>query len=75
MALSACPSHCITIRFGVGLERLNEVVEGASSLLATTPVDMRKSFDGLAEVVCSLLGHDPLSGSLFVLRARAQLGV
>ncbi len=27
---------------------------------------MRKSFDGLAEVVRSFLGHDPLSGSLFV---------
>lgn len=36
--------------------------------IATTPVDMRKSFDGLAEVVKSFLGHDPLSGSLFVFR-------
>ena len=39
--------------------------------LATTPVDMRKSFDGLAEVVRSFLGHDPLSGSLFVFRNRS----
>jgi transposase len=29
---------------------------------------MRKSFDGLAEVVRSFLGHDPLSGNLFVFR-------
>lgn len=36
--------------------------------VAATPVDMRKSFDGLAEVVRSFLGHDPLSGSLFVFR-------
>ena len=36
--------------------------------VATTPVDMRKSFDGLAEVVRSFLGHDPTSGSLFVFR-------
>lgn len=36
--------------------------------LATTSVDMRKSFDGLAEVVRSFLGYDPLSGSLFVFR-------
>jgi len=36
--------------------------------VATTPVDMRKSFDGLAEVVRPFLGHDPLSGSLFVFR-------
>lgn len=38
--------------------------------VATTPVDMRKSFDGLAEVVRSFLGHDPLSGNLFVFRNR-----
>ena len=38
--------------------------------MATTPVDMRKSFDGLAEVVRSFLGRDPLSGSLFVFRNR-----
>lgn len=38
--------------------------------VATTPIDMRKSFDGLAEVVRSFLGHDPLSGSLFVFRNR-----
>jgi transposase len=39
--------------------------------LATTPVDMRKSFDGLAEVVRAFLGHDPLCGSLFVFRNRS----
>lgn len=38
--------------------------------IATSPVDMRKSFDGLAEVVRSFLGHDPLSGSLFVFRSK-----
>lgn len=36
--------------------------------VATTPVDMRKSFDSLAEVVRSFLGRDPLSGQLFVFR-------
>jgi transposase len=36
--------------------------------LATTPVDMRKSFDSLAELVRSFLAHDPLSGHLFVFR-------
>ena len=36
--------------------------------LAVEPVDMRKSFDGLTEVVRSFLGHDPLSGNLFVFR-------
>lgn len=36
--------------------------------LATMPVDMRKSFDGLAEHVRVFLGHDPLCGSMFVFR-------
>jgi len=36
--------------------------------IATAPVDMRKSFDGLSEVVRGFLGHDPLCGSLFVFR-------
>ncbi len=39
--------------------------------VATAPVDMRKSFDGLAEVVRAFLGHDPLSGHLFVFRNRS----
>lgn len=39
--------------------------------LATAPVDMRRSFDGLAEHVRAFLGHDPLSGSLFVFRNRS----
>ena len=38
--------------------------------VATTPVDMRKSFDALAEVVRAFLAHDPLSGNLFVFRNR-----
>jgi transposase len=38
--------------------------------VATTPLDLRKSFDGLAEVVRAFLGRDPLSGSLFVFRNR-----
>ena len=36
--------------------------------VATSPVDMRKSFDGLAEHVRAFLGHDPLLGSMFVFR-------
>ena len=39
--------------------------------VATSPVDMRRSFDRLSEHVRSFLGHDPLSGSLFVFRNRA----
>jgi transposase len=36
--------------------------------LCTRPADMRKSFDGLAEMVREFLGQDPLSGHLFVFR-------
>jgi transposase len=34
------------------------------------PTDMRKGFDSLAAVVRDGLGHDPLSGHLFVFRSR-----
>ena len=46
--------------------------EGVQVWLATTPVDMRRSFDGLAEHVRTFLGHDPLSGSMFVFRNRSS---
>ncbi len=36
--------------------------------LCLTPADMRKSFDGLSELVRSGLRADPLSGHLFVFR-------
>ncbi len=35
-------------------------------LVCTQPVDMRKSFDGLANAARSLMAQDPLSGHLFV---------
>jgi transposase len=36
--------------------------------LCTQNADMRKSFDGLAQMVREFLGQDPLSGHLFVFR-------
>jgi transposase len=39
--------------------------------VAAAPVDMRKGFDSLAEVVRAFLGHDPLPGNLFVFRSRS----
>ena len=36
--------------------------------LCARPVDLRKSFDGLAQLVREFLGVDPLSGHLFVFR-------
>ena len=47
-------------------------VRGGQVWIATTPVDMRKSFDGLAEVVRSFLGHNPLGGNVFVFRNRSS---
>lgn len=38
--------------------------------VATQPVDGRKGIDGLCAVVRNVLGHDPLSGSLFVFFSR-----
>ena len=40
--------------------------------VAAAPIDMRRSFDGLAEHVRAFLGHDPLSGSMFVFRNRSS---
>ena len=40
--------------------------------LATAPVDMRRSFDGLAEHVRAFLGQDPLCGHMFVFRNRSN---
>jgi transposase len=44
---------------------------GVRIWLASAPVDMRKSFDSLVELVRGFLGHDPLTGSMFVFRNRA----
>jgi transposase len=38
--------------------------------VCTQATDMRKSFDSLAALVQDWLGHDPLSGHLFVFRSR-----
>ena len=34
--------------------------------VATSPADMRKSFDGLSTLARNVVGHDPMSGHLFV---------
>lgn len=40
--------------------------------LAAQPVDMRRSFDGLAEIVRHQLEEDPLSGHLFIFTNRRK---
>jgi transposase len=43
---------------------------GTRIWLATQPLDMRKSFDTLAEQVRVVLEQDPISGHLFVFASR-----
>lgn len=43
--------------------------------VATTPVDLRKSFDTLAGVVRAQFGQEPLDGHLFVFIGRERTSV
>lgn len=45
---------------------------GVRIYLCTTPADMRKGFDTLAACVREHLGHDPLSGHLFLFVGRSR---
>ncbi len=38
--------------------------------VSTKPVDMRRSFDGLFELVQSTIRQDPYAGHLFLFRSR-----
>jgi transposase len=44
---------------------------GVRIWLANAPLDMRRSFDALAEHVRTILADDPMSGHLFVFRNRS----
>lgn len=46
--------------------------QGVRIWLASEPVDMRRSFDRLAEHVRAYLAGDPTSGHLFVFRNRTS---
>ena len=45
---------------------------GVRIYLCTSPADMRKGFDTLAALVREHLGHDPLSGHLFLFVGRGR---
>jgi transposase len=45
---------------------------GVRIYLCTAPIDMRKGFDTLAAWVRQSLGHDPLSGHLFLFVGRSK---
>jgi transposase len=56
----------------VKLPDLRELDRGLQQrvFLSTAPADMRKGFDSLAALVRDYLGHDPLSGHLFLFVSR-----
>ena len=56
------------------LPSLGEMDQGmpAKIYFSTAPTDMRKGFDSLAALVKDFLGHDPLSGHLFLFLGRAK---
>ena len=60
------------VGLGVGLPRLGawDRQSGLHIWLATAPADMRWGFDRLAELAKTVTGQDPLSGHLFIFRAR-----
>ena len=45
---------------------------GVKAYVCREPVDMRKSIDGLAQLVGPLLEQDALCGSLFVFLSRGR---
>jgi transposase len=46
------------------------VPAGMRVLMATRPIDFRKSADGLVALVSETLGEDPFSGTVFVFRSK-----
>ena len=56
------------------LPSLLELDRGMSARIhyCAAPTDMRKGFDSLAALVRDHLGHDPLSGSLFLFVGRSR---
>ena len=58
----------------IGLPTL-EQLDASSTLriwLCAQPADMRCGFDRLAELASLVTGEDPLSGHLFLFRARSR---
>jgi transposase len=45
---------------------------GVKAYVCTEPVDMRKSIDGLSQLVAPLLGEDAFSGAVFVFLSRRR---
>jgi transposase len=56
----------------IGSTSLAAGAAGVRIWLATAPLDMRRSFDALAEHVRVILNDNPMSGHLFVFRNRSS---
>jgi transposase len=58
----------------LSLPSLGELDRGVSAriYLCASPTDMRRGFDTLAVMVREFLGHDPLSGHLFLFISRRK---
>ena len=46
------------------------VSSGVKALVSTKPLDFRPRADGLVALVCEALGHDPLSGTIFIFQSK-----
>ena len=59
--------------FHIGLPSLSQLDRSSTTRiwLCVQPADMRCSFDRLAELAASVTEEDPLSGHLFLFRARS----
>ena len=59
--------------FHIGLPTLQQLDRGSTMRiwLCVQPSDMRCGFDRLAELAATVTGDDPLSGHLFLFRARS----
>jgi transposase len=57
----------------IGLPTLEQLDRSSTTRiwLAVAPADMRCGFDRLAELAAAVTGDDPLSGHLFLFRARS----
>ncbi len=57
----------------IGLPTLEQLDRSATTRiwLCVQPADMRCGFDRLAELAATVTGEDPLSGHLFLFRARS----
>lgn len=57
----------------IGLPTLEQLDRSATTRiwLCVEPADMRCGFDRLAELAATVTGEDPLSGHLFLFRARS----